>query len=162
MEASMNHAAKDRSHKSGSSYNPLPPVFNLFLRLLGQGPPVDILDSLFALPTMGLTGAQLQNIQGDIWSQGFPKYHETYYFFTIKPDNEKIFAGCLKKLVEDPTPLISNLQKVKEDQKRIKSQTDQPGPVAGNSGAQGIGKPLLPVKNALIAFTSKGLNAVRI
>lgn len=101
-----------------------------------------------------LTDQQLDNIQGDIWSRGFPKFYETYYFFSI--ENAKLFAPCLKNLVTHSPPLISSLRKVKDDQERIaKAKVEE-------AKRQGIPEKdvRIPVSNALIAFTSKGLQTV--
>lgn len=103
---------------------------------------------------------QFDDVQGDIWSKGFPKYYETYYFFAIKPDNVKLFAQSLKELVTQPTPLISTLRKVKEDQAAIRGRKEQAAAVAQKLGTSEKDDSLLPIANALIAFTRKGLDAV--
>ena len=108
-----------------------------------------------------LTEKQLDNIQGDIWSKGFPKYYETYYFFAIKPGNAKFFAQSLKDLVTQSPPLISTLRSVKKDRARIQEWKDQAGAQAKTLGTQAKYDSLLPISNALIAFTRKGLDAVR-
>jgi hypothetical protein len=103
----------------------------------------------------------LDNIQGDIWSKGFPKYYETYYFFSIKDSNEKLFAQCLKDLATRSPPLISTLRKVRDDQGRISEHKK----AVAEAKRRGIPEkdvilPKIPVSNALIAFTFKGLKAV--
>jgi hypothetical protein len=117
---------------------------------------------LYALPAMPpkvkfppLTKEQLDTIQGDIWSRGFPKYYETYYFFSIAPGepNAKAFARCLRNLAMHQPELISTLRKVKEDHDDISSEKEEAR--AGSRKANTI-----PVANALIAFTSRGLQAV--
>ena len=100
------------------------------------------------------------NIQGDIWSKGFPKYHETYYFFAIKTGNEKTFVQSLRALVERSPPLISTLKKVKEDQDRIQKRKEEDAVEAKRLNIPVKDVPRLPVANALIAFTRKGLDAV--
>ena len=107
-----------------------------------------------------LTEEQLDNIQGDIWSKGFPKYYETYYFFAIKPDNARLFAQSLKELVTQEAPLISTLRKVKEDRASIQGRKEQIAAVAQKLGTPEEDDTLLPMANALIAFTRKGLDAV--
>ena len=100
----------------------------------------------------------LNDIQGDIWSKGFPKFYETYYFFSIEPSNAKLFAQCLKDL----SPLISTLKKVKEDQDRITKAKAEAVEAAKKQGIleKDVIPLRIPVSNALIAFTSKGLKAV--
>lgn len=107
-----------------------------------------------------LTEEQLDNIQGDVWSKGFPKFYETYYFFTIKPDNVKLFAQSLKELVTQPNPLISTLRKVKKDQAVIRERKKKAAAVAERSDTPRKDDSLLPIANALIAFTRQGLDAV--
>ena len=123
------------------------------------------MSTLFDLPAMVadkiVDAAFLNNVQGDIWSKGFPKCVETYYFFTITKESAKIFSQNLRKLVDDTKPLISSLQHVKGDWDEIaklKKKAD---------AAEASGHPLpeketvFPVANALIAFTFKGLEMVR-
>ena len=109
-----------------------------------------------------LTDHQLDNIQGDIWGKGFPKYYETYYFFSIKDSKEKLFAQCLKDLATRSPPLISTLRKVRDDQDRISEQKKE---AVAETKRRGIPEkdvilPKIPISNALIAFTIKGLKAV--
>jgi len=88
---------------------------------------------------------KLQDVQGDIWSKGFPKDNETYYLFQINPQRAKDFARSLKNLVNTQPGLISSVAKVKEDWKSIHRVT----------------KPkTVDVANALIAFTYAGLSVV--
>lgn len=102
-----------------------------------------------------LTDDQLDDIQGDIWSKGFPKYYETYYFFSISRSNVKLFSQCLKDLATHSPPLISTLRKVKGDCKHISDEKEKASASVGNVKIQKI-----PVSNALIAFTSEGLKLV--
>jgi len=100
------------------------------------------------------------DVQGDIWSKGFPKYHEAYYFFVIK--DAVLFRTALAKLATDPSdqiltagnkekrlPLISTLDKVLADQAYISAN--------GAGGGWKPEKDRIPVSNALIAFTITGL-----
>lgn len=109
-----------------------------------------------------LTEHQLDNIQGDIWGKGFPKYYETYYFFSIKDSNETLFAQCLKDLATRSPPLISSLRKVRDDQDRISEQKKEAAAEAKRRGIpeKDVILPKIPNSNALIAFTIKGLAAV--
>ncbi|KAK4182345.1 Dyp-type peroxidase [Podospora australis] len=107
-------------------------------------------------PTTPSTGAprleKLEDIQGDVWSKGFPKSYETYYLFQIKRPAE--FAGCLNKMITNKPHLIPNLNMVKDKRDEInyerqlaKEHQDKPK--------------RLPIANALIAFTYKGLEAIQ-
>lgn len=109
---------------------------------------------------ISLTNEQLNDIQGDIWSKGFPKYYEAYYFFAIKPEKNTIFARCLKNLANDPTPLLSTLTKVKKDHDAIQRIKGQPAAVTTKLGTSDKNGSLLSITNALIAFTRKGLDTV--
>jgi hypothetical protein len=108
----------------------------------------------------------LDDIQGDIWSKGFPKYYETYYFFSIKPGesntNAKLFAQCLKDLVVPSRRLISTLRMARADQDRITAQKTEAAAEAKRRGIpeKEVTLPKIPMSNALIAFTFKGLKAV--
>ena len=108
-----------------------------------------------------LTENQLDNIQGDIWSKGFPKYYEKYYFFAINRDNAKLFPQCMQDLFTQSPPLISSLRKVKKDQADLQEQKKRVLAEAKGSGNLVKDVSLVPVANALIAFTRKGLDAVR-
>jgi hypothetical protein len=109
-----------------------------------------------------LTGHQLDNIQGDIWSRGFLKYYETYYFFSIKQSNANIFAQCLKDLATHSPPLISTLRKVRDEYVLISKQKEEAAAAAKKRGIpeKDVNLPKIPISNALIAFTSKGLKTV--
>lgn len=87
----------------------------------------------------------LANIQGDLISHGFPKSHETYYFFSIAPGKEKDFTKALAALGKSGQ--ISSLDKVRGDWCRIEHRR------CGET---------IPVSNALIAFSKTGLDAVSI
>ncbi|KAF2001300.1 Dyp-type peroxidase [Amniculicola lignicola CBS 123094] len=110
------------------------------------------------------------NVQGDIWSRGFPKRFETYYLFTINggDSNEKQFSQCLRKLTEttteDGTPLLSTLAKVKDDHAKIlERKREERNMMECRSDVTNDedDHPVYPVANALIAFTSEGLNAIQ-
>ena len=87
----------------------------------------------------------LDNLQGDLFSRGFPKFHETYYFFSIVDGKEKQFSQSLTVLGR--TGQISSLSKVLADWKTIYSIP---------SGCR------VDLSNALIAFSKKGLDRVNI
>ena len=104
-----------------------------------------------------LAPKQLLKVQGDIWSKGFPKYNETYYFFSIEKPAE--FNHCLKELVKGERPLISNLATVKKDQEKIdahKKEAEADAIKKGKTAKEAV----ITVKdlaNALIAFSFNGL-----
>ena len=85
----------------------------------------------------------LANMQGDLYSRGFPKYNETYYFFSIVSAKE--FSKALAVLAKSAH--ISSLQKVQEDWCEIEKREKDA---------------IIPVANALIAFTKTGLDKVSI
>ncbi|KAK3312172.1 hypothetical protein B0H66DRAFT_395117 [Apodospora peruviana] len=95
---------------------------------------------------------KLEDIQGDIWSKGFPKDNETYYLFQIKHPAD--FARCLRKLVTDQPHLIPNLNMVKVNWAEIKAEKKR-------ADAHKEQPKRLPMANALIAFTYKGLEIIR-
>jgi hypothetical protein len=101
-------------------------------------------------PTVHPILGNLNDIQGDLWSKGFPKYNETYYLFII--NNAADFARALRNMVTQRPHLISNLPSVKSNWVDIKEHKA--------SADSGTGK--LPVPNALIAFTYKGLETVSV
>lgn len=91
------------------------------------------------------------NIQGDLFSRGFPKYDETYYFFSITKSavSGKQFHQLLPDLARKE---ISTLQKVLTDWKDIDA-----GPKADPVNFRATSK---PKSNALIAFSMAGLKKV--
>ena len=107
-----------------------------------------------------LTAARLHDVQGDIWSKGFPKYNETYYFFSIEKGVE--FTYCLRELLKGERPLISNLARVKKDQEDIaadKKKAEDKAIAEGKTAKDAV----ITVKNlanALIAFSHEGLETV--
>jgi hypothetical protein len=114
------------------------------------------------MPPKPSIAGRLDNIQGDIWSKGFPKYYETYYFFSIKtpPPNEKnLFSQCLKNLATQSPRLISTLRMVREDHNRISTRRKEEA-IKQSIPEKRVVLPEIPMSNALIAFTIKGLQAV--
>ena len=121
-----------------------------------------ILRLLYAVSAMSLTPKQLGNIQGDIWSKGFPKYYEIYYFFLIS--DAKLFSKCLPGLTahsaQSPS-LISTLEMVRGDQAKIPRKRAEVAKVQGIP-EQHVDLPQnkISMSNALIAFSSEGLQVV--
>ncbi|KAL9045577.1 MAG: hypothetical protein Q9214_001401 [Letrouitia sp. 1 TL-2023] len=97
----------------------------------------------------------LENIQGDLFSRGFPKLNETYYFFSIVPNQEKDFTKALNVLGK--SRLISSLKEVLDHWARIDEfkakQHAQP--------SVDFSSVTIPMANALIAFTKKGLDKIQ-
>ena len=91
-----------------------------------------------------MAALNLANMQGDLFSRGFPKYNETYYFFSIMPGKEKDFSKALAALGKSGQ--ISSLEKVREDWCKIGDSENV----------------IVPVSNALIAFSKIGLDKVSI
>ena len=92
-----------------------------------------------------MAAVNLDNIQGDLFSRGFPKINETYYFFSIVPGKEKDFSKALAALGKSGQ--ISSLRKVLADWVQV------------DGAAKGD---IVPLSNALIALSKKGLNKVSI
>ena len=97
----------------------------------------------------------LDNVQGDLFNRGFPKYNETYYFFTIVQDKEKDFCKALKILVSEKDKHISSLTKALADWEKVDG-------VAKKNREDPSHKQFIPTSNALIAFTKRGLDKVSI
>jgi hypothetical protein len=89
----------------------------------------------------------IDNVQGDVWSKGFKKLNETYYFFRITAGKELDFSQSLKVLMQQSPTLISNLAKAKETRQ-----------IANGTKINDGGK--AEISNALIAFTFRGLKTV--
>ncbi|CAO2652321.1 Nn.00g006040.m01.CDS01 [Neocucurbitaria sp. VM-36] len=89
------------------------------------------------------------DVQGDVWSKGFAKFNETYYFFSIADQKQKIFSQCLKKLAAQSgdASLITSISQAQKDRETAD---------AANARHD---KALL--SNALIAFTRTGLEAIQ-
>ncbi|KAL9614441.1 MAG: hypothetical protein Q9167_001044 [Letrouitia subvulpina] len=98
----------------------------------------------------------LDDIQGDLFNRGFPKFHEVYYFFHIMSTKEKEFSQKVKNLVSGEDKHISSLKKVLEDWKGVdgaarKNRTiDDPAK-----------KEVVPTCNVLIAFSKSGLDKIQ-
>jgi len=86
-----------------------------------------------------MAAVNLDNVQGDLFSRGFPKISETYYFFSIVPGKEKDFSKALTALGKSGQ--ISSLNKVLADWVKVD------GAPKGD---------IVPVSNALIAFSKTG------
>lgn len=88
------------------------------------------------------------DIQGDVWSKGFLKHNETYYFFSIADQKQKIFSQCLKKLAAQvgDASLITSLTQAQKDRDK-----------AGEARAL---NQIAIISNAMIAFTRIGLDVV--
>ena len=103
--------------------------------------------------------ANLKNMQGDLFSRGFPKFNETYYFFSITSDNEK-GKKFTQALVELGKKEISTLEKVLADWVEIdKGKTAYAAAKARDPKAK---ETIFDVSNALIAFSQAGLQKVSI
>ena len=90
-----------------------------------------------------MASVNLENVQGDLYSRGFPKFFETYYFFSIAEGKEKDFSNALNALGKSGQ--IANLKKVLDDWEKI-----------GHTESEEF----IPVSNALIAFSRLGLEKV--
>ncbi|KAL8788622.1 MAG: hypothetical protein Q9195_007217 [Heterodermia aff. obscurata] len=96
----------------------------------------------------------LNNVQGDLFSRGFPKYNESYYFFSIASEKERDFCKALKTLVSDKDKHISSLAKVLADWAQIDGVTKK-------NREDPSHRQIIPTSNALIAFTKGGLNKIQ-
>jgi hypothetical protein len=111
---------------------------------------------------MSLTPKQLENIQGDIWSKGFPKYYEIYYYFLIS--DTKLFSKCLPGLTahsaQSPS-LISTLEMVRGDQAKITAKRAEVAKARGIPEEDvDLPQDKISMSNALIAFSGEGLQVV--
>lgn len=88
----------------------------------------------------------LGEIQGDLFSRGFPKFNETYYFFSIRKPAD--FSKALPKLVDGKH--ISSLATVLAQWKGLDGPAD----------AKAKEKKVVSLSNALIAFSISGLREV--
>lgn len=96
------------------------------------------------------------DVQGDLFSRGFPKFAEVYYFFNIKSGKEKEFCQKLKTLVSGEEKHISTISKVLEDWKEVD------GAAAKNRTVDHPDeKEWVSTVNTLIAFSKPGLDSVR-
>jgi hypothetical protein len=94
-----------------------------------------------------MAAVNLANVQGDLFSRGFPKYNETYYFFSIVTGKEKDFSKALAVLGKSGE--ISSLEKVLTDWVKVDAARVAKGDI-------------VPVSNALIAFSKIGLDKMSI
>ena len=95
------------------------------------------------------------DVQGDLFSRGFPKFNEVYYFFHITPGKEKEFCQRLKMLVSDEEKHISTIKKVLEDWKKIDAAAARNRALDDPSKKEWVS-----ASNALIAFSKPGLDSV--
>jgi hypothetical protein len=84
------------------------------------------------------------NMQGDLFSRGFPKYNESYYFFSISNDPATVTEFTKKLAVLVKNKEISTLEKVLLDWKEVEAHKGT----------------IYPVSHALIAFSMAGLRRV--
>ena len=104
-----------------------------------------------------MAGVNLDDMQGDLFSRGFPKFHEVYYFFHIVSGKEKEFSQKVKSLVSGNDKHISSLKKVLEDWKVVDAAA------AKNRATDYAAKmEIVPTSNALIAFSKSGLDKVSV
>ena len=99
----------------------------------------------------------LDDLQGDLWSRGFPKFNETYYFFSIADSKEKEFRTALKALVSEPDKYISSLTKVRKDWDLVDEAAKRNHEIKTDPTAK---KDIIDISNALIAFSKAGLDKV--
>ena len=116
------------------------------------------------------------NIQGDTFSRGFPKFDETFYFFEITDAKagQKQFHELLPEMAKKDSNMISTLEKVLADWKEVdddkvkrKAAADKraddlraAGQTVIEEANPDFRKNSLPKSNALIAFSMAGLNKV--
>ena len=99
----------------------------------------------------------LDDLQGDLFNRGFPKFNEVYYFFHIASGKEKEFSQKVKNLVSGEDKHISSLKKVLEDWKGVDAAA-----VKNHATEDPAKKEIVPTLNALIAFTKSGLDRVSV
>ena len=99
----------------------------------------------------------LENVQGDLFSRGFPKYHEVYYLFSIVSGKEKEFSKALKTLVSEKDKHISSLTKVLADWAKVDGAAKKNRAI--DDPAE---KDIVDTSNALIAFSKRGLDKVSV
>ena len=98
----------------------------------------------------------LEDLQGDLFNRGFPKFHEVYYFFNIQLSKE--FAQKVKDLVAGEDQQISSLKKVLEDWEKVDAAVVKNR--ANREAKNNAPLEIVPVVNALIAFSKSGLDQV--
>ncbi|KAL6717683.1 hypothetical protein ACLMJK_005598 [Lecanora helva] len=97
----------------------------------------------------------LDDVQGDIFNRGFPKFFETYYFFNIVTKKEQQFSQNLKKLVSGEQQHISSLKKVLGDWEKVDAAAKKNRTTANDSEKEWV-----PTVNTLIAFSKPGLDKI--
>lgn len=97
----------------------------------------------------------IDDIQGDLFNRGFPKFNEVYYFFHINTNKEKDFSRNVKKLVTGEDKHISSLRKVLDDWKGVDAAAQHNRKIDDPAK-----KEIVPTLNALIAFSKAGLDKV--
>ncbi|KAK4696204.1 hypothetical protein P7C71_g1673, partial [Lecanoromycetidae sp. Uapishka_2] len=95
------------------------------------------------------------NLQGDLFNRGFPKYNEVYYFFSIVQGKEKEFSKALKTLVSEKDKYISSLTKALADWARVDAAVKRNHTIVPPAK-----KEFVATSNALIAFSKRGLDKV--
>ena len=98
----------------------------------------------------------LEDLQGDLFSRGFPKFHEVYYFFNIQESKE--FARKVKTLVTGEDKHISSLKKVLKDWEEVDTAAVKNR--ANRQAKNDAPLEIVPTVNALIAFSKSGLDQV--
>ena len=112
---------------------------------------------LSSRPSSTAAAVSLDNVQGDLFSRGFPKFNEVYYFFSIARGKEKDFTKALKRLVLDKDKHISSLTKALGDWDIVNQAATE------NRAIEDVTqKKIVPMSNALIAFSALGLHKVSI
>ena len=99
----------------------------------------------------------LDDLQGDLFNRGFPKFHEVYYFFHILSGKEKEFCQKVKNLVSGEDKHISSLKKVLKDWERVDETVRK-----NRAESDATKRKIEPTLNALIAFSKSGLDRVSV
>lgn len=94
------------------------------------------------------------DVQGDLFSRGFPKFTEIYYFFHIKSGKEE-FCQKVKMLVSGEEKHISSINKVLEDWKQVDGAAAKNRTIVDPAKKEWVS-----TVNALIAFSKLGLDSV--
>ena len=102
-----------------------------------------------------MADVDLDDIQGDLFNRGFPKFHEVYYFFHILSSKEREFSQNVKSLVSGEVKHISSLRKVLEDWKGVDDAA-----IKNRGIVDPAKKEVVPTCNSLIAFSKSGLDRV--
>ena len=104
-----------------------------------------------------MTAAEFDHndVQGDLFSRGFPKFNEVYYFFHITSGKEKEFCQKLKMLVSSEEKHISSINKVLEDWKQIDAARAKNRTIEDPAEKEWV-----TTVNTLIAFAKPGLDRV--